>query len=88
MKHKSKIVIITYYPFPCNEPVLENVFAKEIGREYDIIWLFQGNVSNGIRCRWNNSEVLLIRAIQGNHLLSVIVNKALSDKCQDIDNPF
>lgn len=77
MSNKKKIIIVTYYRFPCSHPVLENVFAKELGREYDITWLFQGDISKGKRQKWHNSQVLLSREIRGNHLYSKLENRIL-----------
>ena len=77
MKRRRKIVIITYYHFPCNEPVLENVFAKEIGREHDIIWLFMGDVSSGRINIWHNSRIILCKKVKGASFLSKCINKML-----------
>lgn len=77
MKNKRKIVILTYYRFPCSEPVLENVFAKELGREHEVTWLFQGDISTGKKYKWHNSQVLLTRAVKGNSYCSKLINKVL-----------
>ena len=77
MSNKKKIIILTYYRFPCVEPVLENVFAKELGREYEVTWLFQGDVSKGRKQKWHNSQVLLSREIKGNHWYSKLANNIL-----------
>ena len=76
-KSRGKIAILTYYHFPCDEPVLENVFAKELGSRHDIIWLFQGDVSRGTSTRWYNSDVLLSRKAPGNNWFSKILNQCL-----------
>ena len=74
----KKIVILSYYHFPCSHPVLENVFAKELGSDHDIIWLFQGDTSNGNKLKWHNSEVLLTKSLQGNSMITVAVNRVLA----------
>ena len=77
MKNNKKIIILTYYHFPCDHRVLENVFAKGLGREHEVIWLFQGDVSKGRVQKWHNSQVLLSRSIKGNHWRSKLGNKIL-----------
>lgn len=77
MKTKKKIIILTYYYFPCAEPVLENVFAKELGREHEVTWLFQGDISEGRMLKWYNSQVLLSRKIKGNHWYSKLAHNIL-----------
>lgn len=77
MSNKKKIIILTYYHFPCTEPVLENVFARELGRGHEVTWLFQGDISKGKMLKWHNSQVLLSREIKGNHWGSKLVNKIL-----------
>ena len=77
MKNKKKIIILTYYRFPCTHPVLKNVFARELGREYEVVWLFQGDVSRGRMLKWHNSQVLLSREIKGNHWYSKLANNIL-----------
>ena len=57
--------------------MLENVFARELGRKHELIWLFQGDVSKGKRQKWHNTEVLLSREIRGNHWFSKLMNKIL-----------
>lgn len=74
---KKKIIILTYYRFPCSHPVLENVFARELGREHDITWLFQGDISKGRKRKWHNSQVLLSREIKGNYWYSKLANRIL-----------
>ena len=76
-KNREKIAILAYYHFPCDHPVLENVFAKELGRRHDVIWLLQGNVSRGNSTRWHNSDVLLSRKAPGNNWFSKILNQCL-----------
>jgi len=75
--NKKKIIILTYYRFPCSHPVLENVFARELGSEYEITWLFQGDISKGRKQKWHNSQVLLSREIKGNHWYSKLANRIL-----------
>lgn len=77
MSTKKKIIIVTYYHFPCSESVLESVFAKELGREHEVVWLFQGDVSKGREQKWHNSKVLLIREIKGSHWHSKLANNIL-----------
>lgn len=77
MKRKNKVVIITHYHFPCTHPVLENVFAKELAREHEIIWLFQGDISRGRNFKWHKSKVILVRGTKGNDWFSRVVNNIL-----------
>lgn len=78
MTNKKKLIIVTYYHFPCTQPVLENVFAKELGREHEVTWLFQGDVSKGKNQKWHNSKVLLSREMKGNHWCSKLINTLLT----------
>ena len=59
MSEKTKIVILSYYMYPCHEPVLEYLFAKELGKKYDIVFLFNGGVALSRTLKWHSSEVLL-----------------------------
>ena len=77
MEKGKKIVILTYYRFPCTEPVLENVFAKELSREHEVMWLFQGDISKGRMLKWHNSQVLLSRKIKGDCWCSKLANNIL-----------
>lgn len=77
MKKKEKIVIITYYHFPCTHPVLENVFAKELASEHEIIWIFKGDISRGRNFKWHHSQVMLVKEIKGNNWFSGMLNKIL-----------
>jgi len=78
MKSDKKIIILTYYNFPCTHPVLGNVFAKELGRNHEIIWLLQGDIAKGKKKKWFNSHVLLTRAFRGNHWYKKIANRIWS----------
>ncbi len=78
MKTEKKIIIITNYNFPCTHPMLENVFAKELGRKHRIIWLLQGDISKGKKKKWFNSQVLLTRAFRGDHWHKKIANRIWS----------
>ena len=77
MKIKNPILILTYYHYPCREQVLENVFAKELGRIYHIVWLFQGDISNSKILKWHNSKVLLSRKIKEKNRWSKFINNLL-----------
>ena len=77
MAIKKKIVILTYYHFPCDEPVLENVFAKELAHEHEVIWLFQGDISKGRMDKWHNSRVILCREKKGASWGSKLINRIL-----------
>ena len=72
------VIFISYYDFPCSEPVLENIFSKEIGKNVKIIWLFQGNIKNKKEIKWNNSNVILLKKIKGESLICKLANKFLS----------
>ena len=75
---KKKTVILTYYDFPCTEPVLVNVFAKALGRTKNIFLLFHGDVSKGKKVKWHNSYVFLCRKIKGGNLFAKLLNKFFS----------
>ena len=77
MQIKEQIAILTNYPFPCKEPVLGNVFAKELGRLCEIIWFFQGDGTNIRTDKWHNSRLILCREIKGTSGFSKFINKIL-----------
>jgi glycosyltransferase involved in cell wall biosynthesis len=77
VKNSGKIAILTYYHFPCDHPVLENVFAKELGKKHDVIWFLQGNIARGNVKRWYNSDVILSRKASGNNWFAKILNRCL-----------
>ncbi|WP_207678406.1 glycosyltransferase [Desulfonema magnum] len=77
MKKQKKVVILSYYRFPCTHAVLENVFAKELGKKVDMLWFFQGEFSKDKKQRWHNSQVVLSRAVKGNHYLIKFINKLM-----------
>jgi glycosyltransferase involved in cell wall biosynthesis len=77
LTNKRKIAVLAYYHFPCDHPVLENVFAKEIGSRHDLVFLLQGNVSGGNSTKWFNSNVLLSRKVSGRNWIARILNKCL-----------
>jgi glycosyltransferase involved in cell wall biosynthesis len=74
---KKKIIILTYYHFPCYHPVLESLFAKELARNHEITWLFQGDISKGRNLRWHKSKVMLIRKTKKHGGFAQVVNKIL-----------
>ncbi len=55
----KRILITTYYEFPCRHPVLESVFAKEIAKKCDIYWIFSGKKTGDMQLKWHNSQVIL-----------------------------
>ena len=59
LRLKKIIVVLSSYFFPCSHPVLENVFAKELGRDFEIIFLFKGDISKGRKQQWHNTQVVL-----------------------------
>ena len=77
MADKAKIVILPYYRFPCTEPVLVNVFAKELGKTCDIIWLFQRDTGKG-KQRWYNSQILFSKAVKDNNWIAKTANRFLA----------
>jgi glycosyltransferase involved in cell wall biosynthesis len=77
MALKNKIIILTYYHFPCFHPVFEVVFAKELARKHEIIWIFQGDIAKGRNLKWHKSKVMLVRKIKRNGWFSQVVNKIL-----------
>ena len=58
MKNRGKIAILAYYHFPCEHPVLENIFAKELARDQEVVFYFQGDTSKGSKQQWHNSQSL------------------------------
>lgn len=80
MANKKKIIILTYYDFPCQHPVLENIFAKELAKKHEIVWLFQGDVSQGNKLQWHNSQVLLSKKITGVSYTTKVLNLLLKGK--------
>ena len=77
---KKKVLILTYYHFPCFEPVLENVFAKELARDHEIIWFFQGDVSKERTEKWHNSRLILCSEMKGTSWYSKLINRILKWK--------
>jgi glycosyltransferase involved in cell wall biosynthesis len=70
---KKKVLIFTYYTFPCSHPVLENVFANEIGKIAEVIWIFHSNISN--QNKWKNSSLVLYKILFEKNLINSISNK-------------
>lgn len=58
---KNTILMLTYHHYPCDEPVLETVFSRELGKKHKIVWLLKGDRSGGDTVSWNNTQVLLTR---------------------------
>ena len=75
MGDKNEIIILCYYHHPCDEPVLENVFAKELGKDLKITFLLQGDISKGNIKNWHNSQVILTKLFDGNSFKAIILNK-------------
>lgn len=75
MENRNKIIMLSYYHYPCNEPVLENVFAKELGESLKIIFFMQGDLSKGRIKKWHNSQVILTKLFTGNSFKTRILNK-------------
>ena len=59
-KNREKIAILAYYHFPCDHPVLENIFAKELARDQEVVFYIQGDTSKGSKQQWHNSQSLQI----------------------------
>jgi glycosyltransferase involved in cell wall biosynthesis len=78
MSKKHYTIILSYHFFPCHHPVLENVFAKELGRKKNIKFLFQGNLSNGQKRIWHNAKIYLVKGFKSNLWIFTIINKILS----------
>ena len=74
----KKVIFISYYHFPCHETALENIFAKELGKKLDILWLFQGDLANGRKKRWHNTNILLTKKIMKTEWYYILINKILS----------
>jgi glycosyltransferase involved in cell wall biosynthesis len=75
MVNNHEIIILSYYHYPCDEPVLENVFAKELGKHLKITFLMQGDISKGQIQKWHNSNVILTKLFNENFLQTRILNK-------------
>ncbi|MCK5509108.1 MAG: glycosyltransferase [Desulfobacterales bacterium] len=75
---RRKILFVSYYRFPCSHPVLENVFAKELGLEYEITFLLQGDLSHGRVRKWHNANVILAKAIKGKSIYVKAMNRLLA----------
>ena len=84
MANSNKILIATYYRFPCSQSVLENVFAKELGRTNSIYMLFKGKGLRRNILRWHNSCVILCREIPTNTPLRTFLNRLFHSKLFDI----
>lgn len=76
--NKKQILFLTYYHFPCYEPALENIFAKELGKKIDIYWLFQGNLPDERERKWHNTKILLTKKIMGYGWPIKIMNKIIA----------
>ena len=72
------IIFLTYYNYPCNEPALENIFAKELGKKFDITWLFQGYHKNNRILNWHNSKIILTKKHRGSNRAIRVINKILA----------
>ena len=75
MENRNEIIILSYYQYPCDEPVLENVFAKALGKHFKITFLMQGDIQKGEIQKWHNSKVILVKLLNGNLLRTRIINK-------------
>ena len=70
--------MLNYYQYPCTHAVLENVFAKELGKISNIVWLFQGHSNPSVKVKkWHNSYIIFSKKIQENNVFSILINKAL-----------
>lgn len=75
----KKIIILTKYTYPCYHPVMENVFAKEIGKKLDVLFLLKGNFPIRKKYKWHNSYVILSK-INSTCKISSILNKLFDYK--------
>ena len=46
VKIRPRVLLATYYNFPCKEQIIENIFAKELGKKYDISIILKGKAIN------------------------------------------
>jgi len=71
MRERPVVVIVSYYSFKQDnmQQVLENVFAKELGKHCRVVFLFTGDVEDKY-FKWHNSEVIIIGSDKkiGRHL--------------------
>lgn len=74
----KRVLISAYYYHPCTHPVLENVFAKELGKTTNIIWFLQGDRRNVRVDNWFNSRVYITPMLTPRGLFSNIANYVFS----------
>ena len=75
MKHKKKILVLCYYKFPCNHPVIENVFAKEMGKRKDVFFIFSSTSVASHFIKWHNSKVILVKAFNSLFIFNKLISK-------------
>ena len=76
MTQGIKILVVTYYNYPCKEQLLENVFAKELGKKHDVSIIFRG-IRNKKKYTWHNSNIILIKKLKETNFMNRIINKLL-----------
>jgi glycosyltransferase involved in cell wall biosynthesis len=57
--------------------MLENVFAKELGKTSEIIWFVQGDRSKGKIVGWHNSKVHIAPMLKGKDIVARLINRLL-----------
>lgn len=77
MLRKQRIVILSYYRFPCREVDFEYLFSEELGKQFDILFLFQGDRQSGNIVRWRNAGILLSKKIRADNFCARIINRIL-----------
>jgi len=77
---QNVVVFLSYYRYNpgCMQQVVENVFSKELGKYCKLIFLLQGDISNGRRVqRWNNAQVQLTSQSSWGGLVGQVINAVL-----------
>src|SRR5450631_1588009 len=75
--NRKLILMSTYYYHPCNETMLESVFAKELGKSSEIVWFHQGDSAHGKVVNWHNTKVHITPMLKGNGIIARLANRVL-----------
>ena len=75
VKKRPKILLATYYNFPCKEQVIENIFAKELGKKYDISIILKGKANNKKDIKWHNCKIILFKKFTEKNTKNIMLNK-------------
>ena len=71
----NKILIITCYDFPCYHSVVENLFAKELGKCKDVYFIFYSLKSYKDKViQWHNAKVILLNKNKTTNIIKKFIN--------------